>query len=194
MAGQPNRSSKSKIDTVAGVVCFWVPGTTIHMQSGVFSHCGPARYLSLSLWCNGILENVMKEFESVCFFTLPPPPPQCFLALFFSVVAFFPLSCLQMVLWGLKSPGVQTSSSDTSLAESIGSPAGIVKVKLKNNKTCQCTFPGISGLKKAAVALIFPFYSWYVLGSLSTVHCLSPSSLSRPTHGQHFLPWPPGQA
>lgn len=55
-------------------------------------------------------------------------------------------------------------SSDTSLAESAGSPAGIVRVKLKNNKTCQCRFPSCGArhqwvLKKTAVALIFPFFT-----------------------------------
>ena len=118
-----------------------------------------------------ISENVTQEFcQIVCFITLPPPPQVLFLGyvLFCSCLfSFLPIRGIVR----LNSPGVQTSpTSDTPLAESTGSAAGIVRVKLKNNKSCQCTFPSRGAwhqwaLKKTAVALVFPFLQQSIHGS-----------------------------
>lgn len=112
-----------------------------------------------------ILENVTQEFlQIVCFITLPPPPQFLFLgSVLFCSCLSLSLSSLQMALWcWIHQVCKLPPSSDTSLAESTGSPAGIVRVKLKNNKTCQCRFSSRGAWhqwarKKTAVALIFPF-------------------------------------
>ena len=104
-------------------------------------------------------KNSTKLFVSLLFLLLPR---FCFLAVFFSVVAFLSFLPIRGIV-RLNSPGVQTSSRLWhSFGRSTGSTAGIVRVKLENNKSCQCTFPSRGAwhqwaLKKTAVALVFPF-------------------------------------
>lgn len=147
-------------------VSFWAPGTKIQTQSGVFSHSKATIIVHYYCPCGVIWswkmshKNSSKLFVSLLFLLLPS---FYFLALFFSVGAFLSLSSLQMVLWcWIHQVCKLPPSSDTSLAESTGSPAGIVRVKLKNNKACQCRFSSPNAWhqwvrKKTAVALIFPF-------------------------------------
>lgn len=148
-----------------------------------------------------ILENVTQEFHQiVCFITFPPPPWFPFLgSVLFCSCLYLSLSSFQMALWGWVHQVCKLPpASDTSLAESAGSTAGIVRVKLKNNKTCQCRFPSHGAwhqwaLKKTAVALMFTFYNWHELGSLPTAHLLSPLlSLSGPEDSWCF-PWSQGR-
>lgn len=196
VAALPNRAPDLKTDTV---VWCRVSGSTIQAQGGVFSHSGATIILNYYCPC-GVTwswkmshKNSSKLFVSLPFLLLPS---FYFLALFFSIVAFLSLSSLQMALWSwIHQVCKLPPRSDTSLAESTGNPAGIVRVKLKNNKTCQCRFPSRGArhqwvLKKTAVALLFPFLQ--LARTRQSIHCLPPFSYSGLCQDQRIAGISPG--